>query len=85
MENGPISRVRWGGSPTTRQIGVLPICPWRRSRSKTLATMIAAIAKRAQATPMVVGAHLAVELGTPLGRALTRCYRLLRHPRLDAQ
>lgn len=29
--------------------------------------------------------HVAVELGSPPGSAFTRCYRLLRHPRIDEQ
>jgi hypothetical protein len=47
--------------------------------------MIAAITERGQANSVAVAGHLAVELGTHLGRALTRFSRLLRHPRIDDQ
>jgi hypothetical protein len=57
--------------------------PFRRSKPKTLALVITAILERAQANSLAVAGHLAVELGTPLGRALTRFYRLLRNPRID--
>jgi hypothetical protein len=57
----------------------------RRSQQQTLALVIAAIAERAQASSMPVAGHLAVELGTQLCRAFTRCSWLLRHPRLDDQ
>jgi hypothetical protein len=61
------------------------LSPFRRSQQKTLALVIAAIAERAQATSVTVAGHLAVELGTQLGSALTRFYRLLRNPRIDDQ
>lgn len=51
--------------------------PYRCSQPKTLALVIAAIVERAQASSVVAAGHLAVELGTPLGSALTRFYRLL--------
>jgi hypothetical protein len=47
--------------------------------------VIAAITERAQATSVAVAGHLAVELGTQLGSALTRFYRLLRNPRIEDQ
>jgi hypothetical protein len=68
-----------------RRYPSLPVLfsPCRRSQQQTLALVIAAMAERAQASSVAVAGHLAVELGTPLGRALTRFYRLRRHPRLD--
>jgi hypothetical protein len=57
--------------------------PCRRSQQQTLALVIAALTAEAQARSGAVAGPLAVELGTPLGSALTRFYRLLRHPRLD--
>ena len=59
------------------------LSPFRRSQQKTLALVIAALVERAQATSVVIAGHVAVELGTQVGSALTRCYRLLRNPRLD--
>jgi hypothetical protein len=61
------------------------LSPFRRSQQKTLALVIAAIVEQAQATSVVIAGHMAVELGTQLGSALTRFYRLLRNPRLDEQ
>jgi hypothetical protein len=61
------------------------LSPFRRSQQKTLALVIAAIAERAQATSVTIAGHVAVELGTQLGSALTRFYRLLRNPRTDEQ
>jgi hypothetical protein len=61
------------------------LSPFRRSQQKTLALVIAAITERAQANSVAVAGHLPVELGTQLGSALTRFYRLLRHPRIDDQ
>jgi hypothetical protein len=70
-----------------RRYPILPrvLSPFRRSPQKTLAAVIAAIAEGAQATSWAVAGHLAGELGLPLGRALHRCYRRLRHPRSDDQ
>ena len=80
-----------GGVPTPSPREVRPMCPLRRypslavlfspcrrSQQQTLTLVIAAMAERAQASSVAVAGHLAVELGTPLGRALTRCYRLRR-------
>jgi hypothetical protein len=61
------------------------LSPFRRPQQKTLALVIAAIAERAQANSPAVADHLAVELDTQLGSALTRFSRLLRHPRIDDQ
>jgi hypothetical protein len=61
------------------------LSPFRRSQQKTLALVIAAIAEVAQATSLAVAGHLASELGTQLGSALTRFYRLLCNPRIDDQ
>jgi hypothetical protein len=58
---------------------------FHRSRQKTLALVIAEIAEPVQATSVAVAGHLAFELGTQLRRALTRFYRLLGQPRLNAQ
>jgi hypothetical protein len=59
------------------------LSPFRRSQQKTLALVLAAIAERAQANSVTAAGHSAVELGTQLGSALTRFYRLLRNPRID--
>jgi hypothetical protein len=59
------------------------LSPFLRAQQKTLALVIAAIVERAQANSLAVAGHVAVGLGTQLGRTLTRLYRLLRHPRLD--
>jgi hypothetical protein len=59
--------------------------PLRRTPQKTLALVIAPFAEHAQANPLPVAEHLAVQLGTQLAGAFTRCYRLLRHPRIDDQ
>jgi hypothetical protein len=61
------------------------LSPFRRSQQKTLALVIAALTERAQANSLAVAGHLAVELGTQLGSAVTRFYRLLRNPRIDEQ
>jgi hypothetical protein len=61
------------------------LSPFRRSQQQTLALVIAAIVERAQANSLAVAGHLAVELGTQLGSALTRFYRLLRNPRIEDQ
>jgi Transposase DDE domain len=61
------------------------LSPFRRSQQKTLALVIAALVESAQANSVAIAGHLAVELGPPLGSALTRFYRLLRNPRLDDQ
>jgi hypothetical protein len=61
------------------------VSPFRRSQQKTLALVIAAIAEVAQAGSLAVAGHMAVELGTQLGSALTRFYRLPRNPRIEAQ
>jgi hypothetical protein len=61
------------------------LSPFRRSQQTTLGLVIAAMTERAQATSVAMAGHLAVELGTPLGRALTRFYRLLRNPRIEDQ
>jgi hypothetical protein len=61
------------------------LSPFRRSQQRTLALVIAAIAERAQAPSVAIAGHSAVELGTQLGSALTRCYRPLRNPRIDEQ
>jgi Transposase DDE domain len=61
------------------------LSPYRRAQQKTLALVMAAIVERAQASSIAVAGHLAVELGTQLGSALTRFYRLLRNPRIDDQ
>lgn len=61
------------------------LSPFRRSQQTTLALVIVAIAEVAQANSLAVAGHLAVELGTQLGSALTRFYRLLRNPRIDDQ
>jgi Transposase DDE domain len=61
------------------------LSPYRRSQHKTLALVITAITERAQANSVAVAGHIAVELGTQLGSALTRFYRLLRNPRIDEQ
>jgi hypothetical protein len=59
--------------------------PLSASQRKTLAFVLAATAERAQANSLAGAEHLAVELGTQLGSALTRSYRLLRNPRIDDQ
>jgi hypothetical protein len=61
------------------------LSPFRRSQQKTLALVIAAMVERARANSVAVAGHLAVELGTQLGSALIRFYRLLRHPRIEDQ
>lgn len=61
------------------------LSPFRRSQRKTLALVIAALTEVAQAASLAVAGHLAVQLGIQLGRAVTRVYRLLRHPRIDDQ
>jgi hypothetical protein len=47
--------------------------------------VIAAMTERAQANSVAVAGHLAVELGTQLGSALTRFHRLLRNPHIEDQ
>ena len=61
------------------------LSPFRRPQQETLALVIAAIIERTQAGSMAVAGHLAVELDTQLGSALTRFYRLSRNPRIDDQ
>jgi hypothetical protein len=58
---------------------------FRRSQPKTLALVMAAIAEVAHASSFAMAGHMAVELGTQPGSALTRCYRLLHHPRIEDQ
>jgi hypothetical protein len=47
--------------------------------------VIAAVTAQAPAHSGAVAGHLAVEFGTQLVSALTRVYRLLRHPRINDQ
>ena len=46
--------------------------PFRRAQPTTRALVLAAIAERAHAPSVAVAGHLAVALGTQLGRALPR-------------
>ncbi len=61
------------------------LSPFRRSQQKTLALYIASIAEVAQAASLQLASHLALQLGTQVGSALNRFYRLLRNPRINDQ
>lgn len=98
IDKGHTGHLCLEGFPKLFLVEVCPMCPmlrypilqtmlspFRRSQQKTLALVIAAIAEVAQASSLAVAGQMAVELGTQLGSALTRFYRLLRNPRIDDQ
>jgi hypothetical protein len=57
--------------------------PYRGSQPKTPALVSMAVAERAQANSLAVTGHIAVEMGSQLGSALTRFSRLRRHLWID--
>lgn len=98
MDNGHISRLRLGGSPTTPKTEVRPMCPmtrdpmlpsvfspFRRSQHKTHALIMAAVAGVAPATSLALAAHRASAGGMQLGSAPTRLSRRLRDERSAAE
>jgi hypothetical protein len=69
-------------SENLKAIGQI-LSPLRKSRSKTIALVIEAIAGMAQAASIPIAAFLSQATRSQMDSALTRFYRLLHNPKLD--